>query len=96
VYSAQKQQDKAKESIQKAIVAEPKMVQAYFTMIAICLEQKDHAGVAKALGALENDAGVQLNDVAQVPEYAEFAKSEEYKKWQAGRKKPAPAKEDAK
>jgi len=91
VQLAQKQLDKARECVQKALDAEPKMIQAHFTMIAVCLAQKDYAAVAKSLSYLENDMGVELNDLAQVPDYADFVKSEEYRKWQAGRKKPASA-----
>jgi tetratricopeptide (TPR) repeat protein len=96
VYYAQKQLDKGRECVQKALDAEPKLIQAHFTMITICIDQKDYAAVAKTLSFLENDMGVELNDLTQVPEYADFVKSEQYKTWQAGRKKlpakPVPGK----
>lgn len=89
VYYAEKKLDKARQCAEKAIAAEPALTDAHFNLITICLDQKDYAKVAAILTVLEKDLGVELNDLTEVPVYADFVKSDEYKKWLAGRKQPA-------
>ena len=91
VYYIEKKLDKARQCAEKALAEEPTLTHAHFTLITICLDQKDYAKVAALLTILEKDLGVELNDLGEVPAYADFVKSDEYKKWLVGRKPPATA-----
>lgn len=91
VLSEQQKLDAARESAKTAIAAEPSMKAAYWTLLSILLAQKDYAETARNLTVVEDDLGVQLaDDLGQVEIFAEFAKSEEGRKWQASRKQSAP------
>ncbi len=91
VYYTAKKLDKARQCAEKAMAEEPTLADAHFALIGICLDQKDYAKVAATLTIIEKDLGVELNDLGELPAYAGFVKSDEYKKWLAGRKPPATA-----
>ena len=80
VYYTEKKLGKARQCAEKAIAAEPTLTDGHFTLITICLDQKDYPKVAEILTVLEKDLGVELTDLTEVPVYADFVKSDEYKK----------------
>lgn len=71
----------AKVRLNRAIATEPDLVDPYWTLITISLEQRAWADTARLLERVELDARVELQDVGQVTEYAEFAKSKAYQTW---------------
>jgi len=70
---------------QKAVAEEPALVDAHWTLVTIALEQKDHAETARLLARIESELKVPIKDLTQIPEYAGFTKSPEYRKWMASR-----------
>jgi tetratricopeptide (TPR) repeat protein len=71
----------AKVRLNRAIATEPALVEPYWTLITISLEQRTHDETARLLERVEVTAKVELQDVASVAEYAEFAKSKAYAQW---------------
>jgi tetratricopeptide (TPR) repeat protein len=67
----------------KAIAEEPDYDKPYWSLITLYLRQKDNAGVASALTALQKNAHVRIADLTKVPLYKDFVKSDEYAKWKA-------------
>jgi len=77
----------AKKELWRAISVEPKLVDPYWTLLTIALEQKDWAEARKLLLLVETKVGVAMSDLQGVPEYEGFVKSPEYKKWMQERPK---------
>ncbi|MCI0569825.1 MAG: hypothetical protein L0Y66_03670 [Myxococcaceae bacterium] len=75
----------AKARFQAAIDQEPTLQVAYFTLLGLSLQDREHKETARLLTALERDAEITLNDLEGVEEYAEFVKSREYKAWKKQR-----------
>lgn len=71
----------AKVRLNRAIQAEPDLADPYWTLITISLEQRTHDETARLLERVEASAKVELQDVGNVAEYAEFAKSKAYAQW---------------
>lgn len=71
----------AKVRLNRAITAEPDLAEPYWTLITISLEQRTHDETARLLERVEVSAKVELQDVGNVAEYAEFAKSKAYAQW---------------
>jgi tetratricopeptide (TPR) repeat protein len=71
----------AKVRLNRAIASEPDLVDPYWTLITISLEQRQWDETARLLDLVEQNAGVELQDVGTVAEYAEFAKSKAYQAW---------------
>lgn len=71
----------AKVRLDRAIAAEPDLVDPYWTLITISLEQRQWAETARLLDLVEQNARVELQDVGSVAEYAEFAKTKAYQTW---------------
>jgi hypothetical protein len=71
----------AKVHLNRAITAERDLVEPYWTLITISLEQRDWAETTRLLERVELDAKVELQDVGQVTEYAEFTKTKAYQTW---------------
>lgn len=51
---------------------------AHWLLISISLARKDHAQTAKYLAKMRDELKVELGDLTQVPDYAEFIRSPEY------------------
>lgn len=71
----------AKQLLQKAVSAEPDMVEAYWVMVALAVAQKDFKETARLLTILETKLGMPIGDLAEIEEYADFMKSREYAEW---------------
>lgn len=52
------------------------------------LKAKDHAATAALLDEIGEKFGMTFNDLATIPEYAEFAASEIGKEWMSRRRPP--------
>jgi hypothetical protein len=78
--------------IEQAINAMPDLLQLYWIRVAIALAERDHDETAAWLDRITTKFGVACTDLEQVPDYAEFVKSPEYRDWQARRGgSPVPA-----
>lgn len=71
----------AKVRLNRAIATEPDLVDPYWTLITISLEQRAYDETARLLERVEANAKVELQDVGSVAEYAGFAKSKAYAQW---------------
>jgi tetratricopeptide (TPR) repeat protein len=71
----------AKTRLERAIHTERDLAEPYWTLITISIEQRAWDETARLLERVELDARVELQDVAQVAEYAEFVKSKAYQTW---------------
>jgi hypothetical protein len=54
---------------------------AHWLQASIALARKDHPRTAELLTKIRDELGVPLNDLEQIPEYADFVNSPEYEKW---------------
>ena len=74
---------KAKECFQKAVAHEPTLRNAYWSLVTLSLKTKQYDQTAEVLTELQQKFHVKINDLTTIPLYADFVKSEEYKKWMA-------------
>jgi tetratricopeptide (TPR) repeat protein len=73
-----------KKSLLRSIESEPTLLNAYWSLVSVSLKERKYAETVELLTRLEKDHGVVVRkDLDQVPEYAEFVKSEEYRVWRA-------------
>jgi predicted negative regulator of RcsB-dependent stress response len=75
----------AKRRFRAAIAGEPTLQPPYWAIIAVVMKEKDFKSTAELLTSVEKDAGVELADLEEVPEFAEFVKSKEYRAWKKRR-----------
>jgi tetratricopeptide (TPR) repeat protein len=80
----------------KAIAEEPDMKTAYWAWVHNTLKQKDYRETVRLLNELEDKFGIQMRDLNDVPAYADFVKSDEYKTWLARPKTPRASKPEDK
>jgi hypothetical protein len=64
------------------LIEEPRDLDAHLLLVSISLAGKDFSKTAKLLTKIRDELGVPLNDLTQVPQYAEFVASPEYAQWQ--------------
>jgi hypothetical protein len=79
--------EQARQPADRAVKSLPDLQQPYWTMVSISLKEKDHAATVKWLTELDERFDLDLDNLKEVPDYADFIKSPEYKKWAADRKK---------
>jgi len=72
---------------EKAVGREPALAIGWWSLAAYALQLKDYAKVASTLTVLEEKVKVPIQSVENAPAFAEFVKSEEYRRWAAARKK---------
>ncbi|MBI2921580.1 MAG: hypothetical protein HYY18_10905 [Planctomycetes bacterium] len=77
--------DKAKAAARAAIKAEPDLGDGYWLLVEISLKDKAFADTVALLDEIEATLELEIAGLELIPEYAEFVKSEEYKKWMEGR-----------
>ena len=71
----------------QAAAAEKGLRAAHLVLLVDALKRKDHAETAVQMVAMEKDCAFPLGKIEENPKYAEFVKSEEYKKWKESRAK---------
>ena len=71
----------ARKSATEALKLEPDHVDSHWILVALALQQKDHAETARLLTKIERDFGLEIDNVNGVPEYADFVRSPEYREW---------------
>ena len=77
--------EEAKTRLKSAIEREKDLEDPYWSLISISIDEKNFAKTAHWLDRIEA-LGVELGDLTEVPYYAEFVKSPEYKTWMDGKK----------
>ncbi len=87
VLFAARRMDKAKEAAREAIKQDPKMAEPHWTLVTIALDEKDWKETARVLAHIETKLGLELGDLKDVAEYAEFVKTAEYREWMKSRGK---------
>lgn len=78
--------EEAQAAVSEAMKQEPDLLDAYLSGLGVSLLQKNYADTARFLNMIERDLGQPIVDITKIPDYAEFVKSPEYKKWMAFRK----------
>ncbi len=86
IYHADNKFGPAKESAKKAIAEEPQLIDAYWLLVAISLDEKNYKETTRALLAIEDDLGIPLTDLKDIPEYEGYVNSKEYGEWMKSRK----------
>jgi hypothetical protein len=76
----------AKALAAQAIAKEADCENAYWLLVSLSLEEKAFAETKRLLLALEQQLGVEIADLAEIPVYADFLASGERAKWQAARR----------
>jgi tetratricopeptide (TPR) repeat protein len=74
--------EEAGRAIEKAIQEEPGLTPAYWARVTLSLREKNHNDTLKWLKIIVGNRGVEVQDLAAVPEYAEFVKSPRHGEWQ--------------
>ncbi len=75
----------ARQAVEDAIAAEPDYYDAYTTGADVSLAEKNFDETVKYLTILETKFEVVWPDLRNVPVFAEFVKSDQYRKWAATR-----------
>jgi tetratricopeptide (TPR) repeat protein len=86
------QQDyaQAKTRLTRAVKADSDLVDAWWSLVLVSLRERDFAETTRLLDRIAEEFGIDVNELPQNEEYAEFVKSAEYKKW----RKPKTAAKD--
>lgn len=72
----------ARRRMEAALAADKTLADAYWVLLTIALEDKDHARTAELLDGVEANTAVRFKDLTTVPQYASFVKSKQYREWQ--------------
>jgi tetratricopeptide (TPR) repeat protein len=81
-----RQLPEAKAAAEVAIAREPQLADPYWTLIEISLSEKKHAETVRVLTAMEAATGQRPGDLEQQQPFADFVRSDEFKKWMASRR----------
>lgn len=71
----------AREAGLKAAEQDPKLPDAYWVLIGISLRAKDWPDTVRWLDAVESRLGIEIRDLRELPDYADFVKSTDYAAW---------------
>lgn len=84
---AQDKKAQARQCLEKAIQKEKDLKPAYWSLVELCLADKDYSRTAQLLTIIENDLKVPLTDLKEAAVYEGFVQSKEYKSWMKSRKR---------
>jgi len=85
VKTEQNQFAAAKQLAAKAIEADGTLVDAYWALLAVSLAEKDFDETGRLLEAMEEKFLLEVGQVQYMPEFAEYVKSPQYRKWLTSR-----------
>ena len=72
---------------EKATQREPGLTVAWWRLVAFTLEQNDYKALSATLSAMEEKQHQPVDDLLKDPAFADFLKSNEYRRWTTSRKK---------
>ncbi|MEW6745444.1 MAG: hypothetical protein AB1486_22050 [Planctomycetota bacterium] len=75
----------AKNRLRRCVTNDPAVAEAYWQLLAISLQERDFETTAQLLDEMEIALQIEFKDLSQLPAYAEFAKSEAYRRWKSRR-----------
>lgn len=71
----------ARADLKKAIDAEPGLVDAYWSLVNVSLQDKNFDETLKTLRTIREKFGIEIGDLTQVPLYKDFAASPQYQEF---------------
>ena len=77
---------KSRAALLAATAAEPTLVGPWWSLVTLAVEEKNHEETARLLTVLEKERGVAMGDLQGVDVYAEFVKTDAYRKWMKSRR----------
>jgi thioredoxin-like negative regulator of GroEL len=66
---------------QQAMDQDPKLVDAYWALLTVSLEENEFGETANWLTTIREKFDIEFNDIRGIPDYAEFLESPEYAEW---------------
>ena len=66
---------------QKAMDQDPKLLDAYWALLTVSLEEKEFRETANWLTTIRDKFDIEFDDIENIPDYAEFLESPEYAEW---------------
>jgi len=75
----------AQKEYDKAIALEPTLHEPYWELVYLSLQTKDFDRTVELLNRIQRELHVRIADLEKLPTYAEFVKSDAYRKWKAAR-----------
>lgn len=87
----------ARRFLLRAVEKEPTLISVHWRLVTDSLDAKDYAETLHRLEEIDRHFKMNFKDLSQIPIYAGFVKSPQYKEWLAylDAKKPAPEPKDA-
>lgn len=82
VYVSEGDYERAVERAETVLAHNPDDYDAHWLLVSVSMARKDHAETARLLTEIRDKFAVELGEVLQMPEYADFVASAEYEKWQ--------------
>lgn len=73
--------DLARSFAEAAITEDATLLDGYWALVSVSLADRDFAATAKWLTAIQEEFGIEFEDLREVPEYSEFVKSDEFEQW---------------
>jgi tetratricopeptide (TPR) repeat protein len=71
----------ARADLDKAIAAEPDLVDAYWGLVNLSLKAKDHEATLKTLRLIRDKFQLDMSDLTEMPVYQEFTRSSQFLEW---------------
>jgi hypothetical protein len=88
LHTDEQRYDLARRDAQAAIAADPTLQDAYWNLMTISLQEHNFADTVTQLNQLEERFHIPFGDMTELPVFAEFVKSPEYRAW---KERPKPA-----
>jgi len=73
----------AKRHARRAISRDPRLEDPYWTLVTISLDEGNYGETARLLTAIRTELKIELADLREIPEYADFVRSDAYRRWVA-------------
>ncbi|MCH8045687.1 MAG: hypothetical protein IID44_18405 [Planctomycetes bacterium] len=77
---------KVKKYAERAIKAEPTLVEAYWALVDVSLAESNFEETSRLLRLLNDKFEIEFDDLTTVPEYSEYVKSPQHREWLESRK----------
>ena len=81
MYEAKDEYATAEKMTLAALQQDSSLIDGYWLMITISLNQEDHAKTLEWLKKIDSQFEMDWNDISSVEDYSEFIKSPQYKEW---------------